>query len=46
VVVQNDNAGEAIENYTREFEKQLARQIGQQVRGHILRDCQGAELSA
>ena len=32
LVVQNDNAAEAIENYTREFEKQLARQIGQQTR--------------
>ena len=32
LVVQNDNAAEAIENYTKEFEKQLARQIGQQTR--------------
>ena len=32
LVAQNDNATKAIENYTREFEKQLARQMGQQTR--------------
>jgi hypothetical protein len=32
LVVQNDNAAEGIENYAREAEKQLARQIGQQTR--------------
>jgi hypothetical protein len=32
LVVQNDNAAEAIENYAKEFEKLLARQIGQQTR--------------
>lgn len=32
LVVQNDNAAEGIENYAREAEKQLSRQIGQQTR--------------
>jgi hypothetical protein len=32
LVVQNDNAAEAIENYGKEFEKLLARQVGQQTR--------------
>lgn len=32
LVAQNDNATEAIENYAKEFEKQLARQFGQQTR--------------
>ncbi|HEV2260007.1 MAG TPA: hypothetical protein VGS06_43415 [Streptosporangiaceae bacterium] len=30
--MQNDNAAEAIENYAKEFEKLLARQISQQTR--------------
>jgi len=37
LIVQNDNAAESIENYAKEFEKQLGRQYNQQTRAGAFR---------